>query len=365
MTVFERDWFLRVEQEVPELLRALKVGSQPGRYLPCLRGATEVGREMSLAWSCFALKTLHVIRRWELLSREEREGWVEFIQDFQRPGDGAFEDPPEMQYLRRSPGLLASLLRLIGRGPWRPDPHSILLAETKQSIATLAEVGARASRPFRTYPTTPDAVRAWLESQDWSKPWGAGGQSAGLVVFLATQAPALIGSEAAAALLAVCREFFSSIADAETGAYFRGSRPAHGELVNGAMKVLMALDWLDQPIHYPDRLIATVIAHPPKPEGCHLVDAVYVIHRALAGREAESPVRDFCREVFELLRAHCQEGGGFSFYLRKAQTHYYGVHVSRGLDEADLQGTCLLMWGASLIWQIMEPGGARWNVLKP
>jgi hypothetical protein len=309
---------------------------------------------------------MHVLRRWPLLSREEREGWVEFTQDFQRADEeGAFEDPPEMAHLRRSPGIIASLLRSIGRGPWRPEPRSILLAETKQAIATLAEVGAIPERPFRGFPVKPEHARDWLNRLDWSKPWGAGGQSAGLAVFAVTQAPRFLPEGEARILVETCRSFFNELADPETGAYFRGARPGHGELVNGAMKVLMALEWLDVPIHYPEKLVKTTLAAPPKSDGCHMVDAIYILHRALGRSGADAKVRGYCLEVFDAMRSHEHEEGGFSFYQRRAQTNYYGVPISRGLDEPDLQGTCLLTWAAAMIWQLLEPEGARWAVLKP
>jgi hypothetical protein len=365
MTV-DSSWFSRCEDTIPQLLRRLKVGDQAGRYLPCSRGVTAVGREMSLAWSCFALKTSHMLRKWERLGRDEREAWVEFIQDFQREDEeGAFEDPPEMAHLARSPSLIASLLGLIGRGPWRPEPRSILLAETKQAIATLAEVDQEGARPFKGFPVTPKGIREWLGRLDWSKPWGAGGQSAGLAVFVVTEAPRFLPERDALELRDTCRAFFDELADPVTGAYFRGSSPAQGELVNGAMKVLMALDWLEQAIHYPDKLVATTLAAPPKSDGCHLVDAIYVLHRALAARGADAKARDYCVNVFAALRAHEHEEGGFSFYERRAQTNYYGVPVSRGLDEPDIQGTCLLTWAAAMIWQLVEPEKARWAVLKP
>lgn len=366
MSTIDSAWFSRCEDGNMAFLRRLKVGTQAGRYLPCLRGASDVAREMSLAWSCFALKTVRMIQRWENLGREEREGWVEFIRDFQKSDEeGAFEDPPEMAHLNKAPGLIAKLLGLVGRGPWRPEPRSILLAETKQAIATLAEVNTTPDRPFRGFPANSDAVRAWLSEQDWSKPWGAGGQSAGLAVFVTTQAPRFLSASDAKELQETCRAFFRELADPETGAYFRGPRPEHGELVNGAMKVLMALDWLEMPIEYPEKLIATVLAAPPKADGCHLVDAIYVLHRALAGRGADSKVRAYCEEVFEALQTHLHLKGGFSFYQRKAQTNYYGVPISRGLDEPDIQGTCLLTWAAAMIWQLVDPEHARWVVLKP
>lgn len=362
-------WLSRLQDSVPRFLKSLQPSPNPGRYFPCLRGATPVGKKMALGWSCFALKTFHLLDRWDVLSREDRESWIEFIQDFQREdSEGGFDDPPQMAYLHKSPGLIASLLRLIGRGPWRPDPRSIMLAETKQAIATLADVGAAPRQPFHGFPHTPDKVRAWLDSQDWSRPWGAGGQSAGLIVFLKTQAPLFMDAFEVDALLAVCRDFYAGLAHPETGAYFRGSTPAHGELINGAMKVLMALDWLDVPIHYPEKLVATVLAQPPEPSGCHLVDAIYVLHQALTcGHEshADDRVRAYCGQVQELIRAHANADGAFSFYVRKAQTAYYGVPISRGLEESDIQGTCLLVWALAMIWRLVDPAGAQWKRIKP
>jgi hypothetical protein len=366
MTGLDPSWFSRCEENIPQVLRGWKIGEQPGRFAPCLRGTTAVGREMALAWSCFALKIVHTLRRWEKLSREEREEWIEFIGDFQRGDEeAAFEDPPEMACLRKPAGVLASLLRLVGRGPWRPDPRSILLAETKQAIATLAEIGQAPARPFRGFPVTPDSARKWLSGLDWSKPWGAGGQSAGLAVFIASQAPRFMPERDVLELRDACRGFFNDLADPETGAYFRGARPAHGELVNGAMKTLMALDWLEMPIHYPDKLVSTVLAAAPKSDGCHLVDAIYVLHRALGRGGADARVRAFCEDAFVALQSHQHDEGGFSFYQRRAQTNYYGVPISRGLDEADIQGTCLLAWAAAMIWELVDPERARWAVLRP
>ena len=359
----DTSWFAELEESVPAFLQSLKPGTQAGRYLPCRRGATAVGKEMGLGWSCFAAKTLHILNRWSALELREREEWVKFIQSFQRE-DGAFEDPPEMAYLQKPPGFTARILGLIGRGPWRPEPRSIMLAETKQAIATLAEEGASPRHIFRDVPFTPETVKSWLEAQNWARPWGAGGQSAGLVVFIKTQAPAFLPQRDVDELLDVCRDFFASIADKQTGAYFRGPVPAHGELINGAMKVLTALAWLDVQPHYAEALVRTCLAHPPHATGCHLVDAVYVLHQCLP-QGGDATVRDYCDRVVKLIRVHANDDGGFSFNVRKAQTNYYGVPVSRGLAESDLQGTCLLVWALAMIQRLTSPEHATWRIIKP
>ncbi len=111
-----------------------------------------------------------------------------------------------------------------------------------------------------------------------------------------------------------------------------------------------------------------MLAHPPEPSGCHLVDAIYVLHQALTTpgqSRANERVQAYCGQVQELIRAHANDDGGFSFYVRKAQTAYYGVTVSRGLEESDVQGTCLLVWALAMIWRLVEPGKARWKLTRP
>ncbi|MDB6174844.1 MAG: hypothetical protein JWL59_4155 [Chthoniobacteraceae bacterium] len=354
-------WLESLVETVPVYLRRIQVADQPGRYLPCERGSTPVGREMALGFSCFALKLEWMLNRWE--SVPERERWVEFIQSFQDE-EGAFIDPPQIEYLRTHRPWRERAAALLGRKPATDFTHSVMLAETKQAITTLAEVGVTTRRPFRKYPCTPESVLAWLKAKDWSRPWGAGGQSAGLIVFLKTQSPAFLAPRDVEELLNVCRDFYSGLADPVTGAYFKGKTPAHGEMVNGAMKVLMALDWLDVEPHYADRLVSTCLKQVPTADGCHLIDAIYVIHQCLRG-EPSAETRRFCMSVLEMIKLHAHADGGFSFSLRKAQTHYYGVQISKGLDESDIQGTCLLVWALAMIWKILDPAGAPWRTLKP
>jgi hypothetical protein len=38
----------------------------------------------------------------------------------------------------------------------------------------------------------------------------------------------------------------------------------------------------------------------------------------------------------------------------------YGVPISRGLEESDIQGTCLLVWALAMIWKMLMSGqGSR------
>ena len=359
------DWLKTLEERIPIFLSRLQKDGEVGRYIPCLQGSTSVGRKMTLGWSCFGLRLQHMLNRWPTLPENDRATWLRLIRGFQQPTDeGAYIDPPEINYLRRHTPWRDQFKALIGRALATPFYRSIVLAETKQAIATLAEVGCAPDRPFRGFPCTPEAVRNWFEAQDWSRPWGAGGQAAGLVVFIKTQAPAFLPQADVDELLQVCRDFYIGLVRRETGAYFRGSTPSHGEVINGAMKVLMALDWLDELPHFAEELVATCLAQPPLDRGCHLVDAIYVLYRC-TGAAPSPEVRRYCLDVLEGIRQHANSDGGFSFYRGKAQTNYYGVPVSRGLAESDIQGTCLLTWALAMIWKMLSPETAAWSVIKP
>jgi hypothetical protein len=361
----DEGWLAGVQEKTLAWLQRLARPERTGWVLPCEHGTTAVGREMGLGFGCFALRTLRMLGAWDSLPTQTRDAWVRFISDYQETGgEGAFRDEPELRYVSQPRSLLTRIVDRVWRRPALPSERALLLAETKQAIATLDEVDAQPARPFTGFPQTPAEVRAWLERLDWTRPWGAGGQSGALVCFLATQAPRIMPQAAAEALLQTCRDFFAELADRESGAYFRGPCPAHGELINGAMKVLICLDWLGVHPHYAERLIATTIEQAPQGRGCHLVDAIYVLHQSLSG-EASPAMKAYCLRVFDQIRAHFHETGGFSFYVGQSQTSYYGVPITRGQNEADVQGTCLLIWALAMIWRMVDPPDAKWGILRP
>ena len=184
-------------------------------------------------------------------------------------------------------------------------------------------------------------------------------------MFVATQAVRLLGPMRAQELAATCCQVYDGLADAATGAYFSGKIPEHGQLINGAMKVLTALEWLNAPIHYPERLIDACLAQLPNSEGCHLVDAVYVLYRCLRQTEhRKTEVQQYCLNILDMIAQHENGDGGFSYAIGKSQTHYYGVPISKGFAESDLHGTVLLAWALAMLSEILEYHESAWKVIK-
>ena len=371
----QEKWLLGLFDSVPAFLDTLADPARPGKYLPCAQGATEVARKAGLGFSCFALKTLYSLGRWENLPPSQRRDWVSFIQSFQveqgRSGEplsqNAFWDQPVMRTAYSSYGWRQRLRHFMNTPRSMHLPQLIIIAETKQAAASLMEVGSAPLKPYLGCPLKPDEVLEWLGRLPWQSPWGAGAQSCQLAAFLRTQWPAAAPAEQVSAGIEAEARFLDGIADEETGTYFKGdTAPSRSQLINGAMKVLTALDWLEHPVRHPEKLIDTCLQKLPSPDGCHLVDWVYVLYRCLqTTRHRLGEIQEQCLEVLEMIRRHHNHDGGFSYQLGGSQRFYYGLIISEGLAESDIHGTCLLTWALAMITHILERDDLGFLIIKP
>ena len=360
-------WIKELEETIPIWLERVSLPNHPGRFYPCLDGRTKVGSEAGLGFSCFALKIYRILGLWEQLQAERRGEWINFILSYQRrehPYKGAFIDPPVLNHCNSWKRRIVDILLKRGH---RSLSHreATIRAETKQAIATLADVGIRAPLYFQDFPYTPDEVLDFLRSGlNWSHPWAAGGQAAALALFVAHEAPRFLTQREVEDVKCEMVNFFHTIVDKKTGTWFRGKRPSYGELINGAMKVLNALEWLDAEIPYPERLIDTCLSRLPQAEGCHLVDAVYVLYRCCQETEyRRKDIKDYLKQILEMIKQHRKADGAFSYYVRYNQTHYYGAKVAVPIRQSDIHRTILLVWAIAMIGFISEWEGFAWRVI--
>ncbi len=374
-TKTQKNFLLQLDQQLPAFLQKLSRSGRPGQFLPCQDGATDLGRQLGLGYSCFALKTYYMLGQWELFEKSAQEQWIAYLKSFQIQGlinndaitQNAFIDRPLYDSLQPKYSLRDKLRQILKPAIKNTYQQAVVIAETKQAIASLLEAGASLQYPYLGFPKTVTGVRAFFNQQDWSKPWGAGGQSAALVVFLKTQARSAPESDSPIDLLKIPENFYSSIVDRNTGLYFRGDMaPSYDEGINGAMKVLTALDWMETPVHYPAQLINTCLSAKPQSEGCHLVDTVYVLYRCLQyTSHRKSEIQTYCAGVLELILQHHNQDGGFSYSIGKSQTGYYGAAIANGLPESDIHGTILLVWALAMLLNIQEDKFLSWKVIKP
>ncbi len=202
-------------------------------------------------------------------------------------------------------------------------------------------------------------VKKFISKLDWRFPWNAGAQTAGICVFISfdkriKELSKYINSE------------IEKLVQPD-GAYYKGSIENQSEKINGAMKVLTGLDWLNIPIHKPKELIDLCLSHRPNREGCDIVDVIYVLYKCTEQTDyKKNEIKNYVEDLIPIIMTHYkEEEGGFSYYSKKSQEYYYGVRISEGKDEADLHGTTLLTWALSMIFSILGKPYPSWKIIKP
>jgi len=370
----DRTWLDALPDNMDRFVRSLAEPETPGRFYPAYNNLTEAGEGIELAFSCFALKIYYMLGLWDELLPGEQSAWLDYIRSFQVEGnpvgiwtaENAFIDPVLLQWVRWQVPRRRHLLDRLFFPKRMTVVQRMISGETKQAVATLAQVGAATVHPYTGFPTHPAEMLNYLSHLDWTQPWEAGAHTATIAVYLRTEGPRFLGESRIAELLTICVDFINSLADPKTGAYFRGGTPSYEQRVNGAMKVLTALAWLEIPIHHPEALIDTCLMRLPDAEGCHLVDAVYVLHRCLEQADhRKDEVQEFCRELVSIVRAHHNEDGGFSYFAGRAQSHIHRVRITKGPPISDIHGSVLLTWAVVMMLDILEENTFGWRVMKP
>ena len=361
-----------VDSKTEGFLLELKKQNDTFNFFPALEGLTSAGKNLNLGFSCYALKIFFILGLWEKLDSESKKSWKNYISDFQinkkNPSENLFIDTSYLSYYQRLSlkkllkNTSKKILNLAGVGRYITDEEKLknsLRAETKQAISTLNQINEKSKFEFFEFNNNTLELESYLNSLDWSKPWSAGGQFSALCLF-----SKINNSKEGINLL---RNFSSELVDKHTGFYFKGDLPNSSETVNGAMKVVSGLDWIDEPVHYPEKLIDMCLKTQPKSEGCDLVDIVYVIYKASKlTNYKKKEIVEYCKNLVEDIYNHYHpEKGGFSYFINKSQTEYYGVQVSKGVNTPDLHGTLLLVWALSMLVEIFEENNIGWKILKP
>ena len=171
----QTDWLSELKETLPRYLNTLEVPDEPGRFVPCVDGVTELARRLVLGFSCLALKCYFSLGLWETLSSEERATWIGRIRSFQvdeAADDDAFTSNAFVDIALTSHLMTSTSVHWHRRFLARLTGHKltyvqkVVLAETKQAIATLAEVDEVPARRYRGPWTTPADVERYLARLD-------------------------------------------------------------------------------------------------------------------------------------------------------------------------------------------------------
>jgi hypothetical protein len=340
-------------------------------FLPTIKGYTKVGKQINMGYNCYAMKLYVISNDWKGLSENYKNQWVDSLLDFQVHNNitykNYFLDPKVIQYFNNPltafslKNNIKGILNTLPKNNYELKDQYIfktINADNKQVISTLREVGVDISKFPKLLFNSFNNVEEYLNSYNWNKPWDAGAQFSSLAVYDET-----LNLEIDEKLY----NFISNKLDKETGSYFDGQPQDSREIINGAMKVISGLDWLNKEIHLPDKLIDFCLNNKPKFEGCDLVDYVYVLFKCSSqSKYRKKEVNDVLLEVLDYIKLlYHKEEKGFSYFINKSQDYYYGINISKGQNYADIHGTTLSVWAIVMILEALGQNKYEYNLIKP
>jgi len=368
-------WLYDIPDLVDDFLESLKKPENNYSFFPAKKGLTHYGSTLDLGFSCYGLKLKHITNKYNNLNDDQKDSWIEYINSFQTSDSdyikNLYIDPQYINAINNfniglsSKHMLKKLLTTLRVKEYETLDDFImrsLRAETKQAIATIEEAGYKSKFIYRDLIDNEGFIIDFLKNQNWRSPWMAGAQFANMSLFLSQ-----LQDEIKKDHIKDMVNFIDELCDPSTGAYFVNPKPSNRELINGSMKVISGLDWIDRKINYPEKLIDLCLSSNISHDGCDLVDVVYVLFKCSNQTlYKKSEIAKYIYDLLEIISLHFyQNEGGFSYFLGKSQTDYYGVKITKGTNNPDIHGTLLLTWALSMIVQMLEIESINLNILKP
>ena len=343
------NWVYDLSDSIWNWLLSIRDEQHPGMFRYCKTGATfQPSLKRGLGTSSLALKVCFQINSLSKIKATDLLQWTEYIQSFQRePGDKSgtfFED----KGLLRAADWKLRLLR------WVRRDFSIQRAETRQAYAALLSAGAAPKFPVLGIPNSRAEVDKYFSSLPWrNNPWGAASHISHLVFLLKLNAECFGHRAAYEELLPFIFEKLDRLRDQETGSWFTGNQP-EPQIINSAMKILLAYDLIDKPPQYAERLVDLCLKATTDDDACHSVDIIYVLYHCSRWTSHRiDDIRAFAEEKLELIKKHRKSDGAFSFFPDRSGDIYYDARMSRGNPESDIHGTHLLVWALTMIGELL------------
>ena len=361
-------------QEIPKsTIRFIEKLNQKNQFnlYPVLGSSTNTGKKLNMGYNCYAIKLYKLANEWDSLNDNRKQDWKNYLLNFQTHEHydykNFFIDPEVIRYFSKYlsvynyRSMAKSTLNTLLKKEYETKKRHIfktINADNKQTISTLSEIGIQIKNQPNSFFKGFNFPEDYLNSYDWSKPWDAGAQFSSICLY---------NSNFNLGLEKKLINYIESKLDQETGSYFESEPSSSRQIINGAMKVISGLDWLDYPVHSPEKLIDFCLKNKPVFEGCDLVDYIYVLYKCSSQTNyKKQEILQILIDVLDYLKLlYHEKEEGFSYYVNKSQTHYYGINISKGKNTPDIHGTILSVWAINMILSLLEKNIYNYNIIKP
>ncbi|MFA5210882.1 MAG: hypothetical protein WC414_00070 [Patescibacteria group bacterium] len=340
------NWIFELKNKVPIFLDQLKNKNKPGFLKYSLSGDLYSEKEnWGLGNTVFYVKILYILDLLKYLNSEEKEKIINFIRSFEDKNN-IFYDP-----LIKRKSFIKEKLSAIKHFDFNNFWHKqIKIAETRQTISVLKLLEENFTVSDKFLLKTKKDIIKYLEKLNWENPWNAGSHLSTLLFFLYNSD--LDNKEI---LVDEVLNWLENIKQMD-GFWYKGN-PSIQYKINGAMKIFTGFDAIKRKPVVDKKIIDQVLEATNDNHACDNFNIIYVIyHLNLVYPEyRKEEIKKFALERLENYKKYYYKDiGGFSFQKNKANQIYYGAKITKGLNEPDIHGTVMFLFGIDLISRILE-----------
>jgi len=303
-----------------------------------------------LGQNVFMVKILYMLNILKDLNSEQKGNLVINIKKFQNK-DGYISDPLIIKLITKKKFIF------FRDSSNEFETEKIRRAETRQSFSALNCLGVKPDKPFLHIPYSKEGIKKFLSSYNWEYPWDAGSHFSHLMFFL-NMNKKMFGYKIKETdnLVRFANAWIDNIQSEDDGFWYKGKTTVK-EKINGAMKILTGKTAADiLKINNFKKLVDSCLNAVNDSEACSNFNIIYCLYYCSNISEyRRKDIEDFCYNRLNIYKDfYYKDTGGFSFYKHRANDIYYGVKISRGLNEPDIHGTVLFVWGIALISKMLK-----------
>ncbi len=346
-------WLYSLKDRVMEFMDHQKSRRVSGYYHYSYSGDLyDESRHWNIGASVYALKIYYT------LGREMDQDIIDaanYVKTFIHPDGTIYDD-----FIFKM-GLIRTFLSSVKHRNWANLLNTqYKRAETRQAYSVLRLYNMLPGSIRLQVPDTEMEIDRYLSRLNWREPWNAASHFSHLVfLYRILWESGEITREQFNAYTSYAIDWVNRLQHTEDGAWYRGS-PSLQYRINGAMKVITGLIAADKvSFDHAQSLLDLALDAQNDMHACDNFNIVLVVNYAskvLDRDYRQSDVEQFALDRLRTYKGYYKERqGGFSFYPGKADDRYYGgVRITRGLNEADIHGTVMFLWGISMITQMLK-----------
>jgi len=342
MTITEIEELLfNIKENTPLFVRRLEDVSCKGKYHFSLSGdIPRQGIRWGLGQSAFAARILYILGA---LSSDESCNIAEYINTFSHD-DGSYYD----EYIARATSIRRILLSIKYLNKDHLFNTLNKRAETRQAQAALINLGKK-PKEYNGIDINQINVKDYFGRLDWCKPWASGSHINHLIFFINYSNE--LTEKRKCELLDQIEEQLEFILNKNSLLHEGGNLPFN-QIIGGLMKILMGLSLVGREAGWvKEKYIDMCLEKSETADACVNFNNLYVL--SVSSKHIDyrcDDIKQFMlNEVDRWMKNFYPEHNAFSFYERQAGSMYYGAKVTRGLDEPDMHGTAMYIWGLLLV----------------